>query len=188
MLLGCIGTFVYEIEFTGGPGVGKGTQCTRLAQDLGLVHISVGDLLRIEKEEGQPEVRELIETHMQGGTIVPTGITMAILKAAIIRHVEGDKRRFLVDGFPRHMEQALAFEKVICPCRAVLYFEGSREIMLQRLLNRAKTSGRVDDNEVTFNKRMKGFWEETLPVIEYFQSKGKLITVQAKEKLARFMS
>jgi len=60
--------------------------------------------------------------------------------------------------------------------------------MLQRLLNRAKTSGRVDDNEVTFNKRMKGFWEETLLVIEYFQSKGKLITVEAKEKLAYLMS
>lgn len=52
--------------------------------------------------------------------------------------------------------------------------------MLQRLLNRAKTSGRVDDNELTFNKRMKGFWEETMPVIEYFQTKDKLIVVRAK--------
>jgi UMP-CMP kinase len=113
MLFGYIGTSVYKTEFTGGPGVGKGTQCTRLAQDLDLVHISVGDLLRIEKEGGKPEFRELIEMHMRGGTIVPTRITMAILKAAIIRHVESDKRRFLVDGFPRHMEQALAFEKAV---------------------------------------------------------------------------
>ncbi|KAI9858943.1 MAG: hypothetical protein M1813_007245 [Trichoglossum hirsutum] len=141
-----------EIFFIlGGPGAGKGTQCTRLAQDLSLVHISVGDLLRTEKENGQSETGELIDMHMRGGTMVPTKITMAILKAAIGRHVESGTRRFLVDGFPRHMEQALAFEK--------------------------ETSGRVDDNELTFNKRMKGFWEETMPVIEYFQTKDKLIVI-----------
>ena len=67
----------------------------------------------------------------------------------------------------------------VCPCRAALYFECSEMIMLQRLLNRGKSSGRVDDNETTFNKRMRGFREQTMPVIDYLHTKDKVITVRA---------
>jgi len=84
-----------------------------LAQDLNLAHISVGDLLRAERENGLPEIWELIKTHMREGTIVPTEITMGILKTAISRQMKCGYKQFLVDGFPRHVKQAMLFEKEV---------------------------------------------------------------------------
>ena len=81
---------------------------------------------------------------------------------------------FLVDGFPRILSQVKTFEERIRPSDLVLYFECPEEVMLQRLTERSKTSGRSDDTPSSVKQRLKTFKKETLPLVEFFQAQGKL--------------
>lgn len=86
----------------------------------------------------------------------------------------------MADGFPRNTEQASMFEGEV---RAALYFDCSEETMLQRLLRRAETSGRVDDNVETFKKRYQGFLDDSVPVLDFFRSKGLLVRIDCERPL-----
>ncbi len=85
--------------------------------------------------------------------------------------------RFLIDGFPRAVDQAIQFEKSVMPSRAVLFFSCPEEVMLKRLLKRGETSGRVDDNIDSIKKRFKTFKESTLPVIDMYRDQNKVYEV-----------
>ncbi|KAI8928546.1 adenylate kinase-domain-containing protein [Entophlyctis helioformis] len=155
----------------GGPGAGKGTQCAKLVNEFGFVHLSAGDLLREERSrEGSP-FGELINTYIKEGKIVPMEVTIALLHAAM---KQSGAKRFLVDGFPRQMDQALKFEELICESKFVLYFECPEEEMLRRLLKRGETSGRVDDNIESIRKRFQTFRDTSYPVIEHYAKLGKV--------------
>ena len=95
----------------GGPGVGKGTQCTRLAKELDLVHVSVGDLLRAKPKEALLEDGFDIEGRMRDGLLAPVHIVQETLQSFLDEEMRKGKRVFLVDGFPRSLEQAHHFEK-----------------------------------------------------------------------------
>jgi UMP-CMP kinase len=97
----------------GGPGVGKGTQCSKLSRDFGFAHISVGDLLREECKDSSSPYIEIIQQHMKEGTIVPPYLANKVLLKAIEKYTIDGQKTFLVDGFPRSMEQVIEFEKVI---------------------------------------------------------------------------
>lgn len=103
-----------------GPGAGKGTQCSRLVKDYKYEHLSAGDLLRAERSRPNSQFSELINTCISEGKIVPMEITIALLHAAM---KASPSNKFLIDGFPRKMDQALAFEEKVAPAKSVLYFE-----------------------------------------------------------------
>ncbi|KAA6408644.1 MAG: Uridylate kinase [Lasallia pustulata] len=166
----------------GGPGVGKGTQCSRLAQDLDVVHISVGDVLRRQRE-GPSDFGNLIDKQMREGSLVPAGIVIAALESEIVANLNAHKKRFLIDGFPRNTEQASILEDKVGQCKAALYFDCSKETMLKRVLRRAETSGRVDDNVDTFEKRYQGFLDDSTPVLGFFQSRDKFIKIDCEPPL-----
>lgn len=84
---------------------------------------------------------------------------------------------FLIDGFPRQLDQAEAFEKNITKCKFVLYFECPKETLQERLLIRGQTSGRADDNLETITKRFDTFINTSLPVIKQYEEMGKCIKV-----------
>ncbi|KAH6562334.1 hypothetical protein BASA50_006579 [Batrachochytrium salamandrivorans] len=155
----------------GGPGAGKGTQCAKLVKEFGYVHLSAGDLLREERTRKGSPFGELINTYIKEGLIVPMEITIALLHAAM---KQSGGKRFLVDGFPRKMDQALKFEEMVCQSKLVLYFECPEEEMLKRLLKRGETSGRVDDNLESIKKRFQIFHETSYPVIEHYAALGKV--------------
>ncbi|KAF9907778.1 hypothetical protein BX616_000336, partial [Lobosporangium transversale] len=92
----------------GGPGVGKGTQCANLVRDFGFVHLSAGDLLRAEQERPGSQYGDLIRSYIKEGKIVPMEVTIALLENAMLA---SGQTRFLIDGFPRKMDQALKFEE-----------------------------------------------------------------------------
>ena len=94
----------------GGPGVGKGTQCTWLAKDLDLVHVSVGDLLRALPKEALLEDGIDIEGRMRDGLLAPVEIVQETLQSFLVTEMREGKSVFLVDGFPRSLEQAHYFE------------------------------------------------------------------------------
>ncbi|TPX35707.1 hypothetical protein SmJEL517_g01885 [Synchytrium microbalum] len=159
----------------GGPGAGKGTQCERLVRDFGFVHLSAGDLLRAERERPGSQYGDLINNTIKEGKIVPSHITIGLLYNAMKN--ESDKLRFLIDGFPRALDQALSFEEHVCKAKSILYLDCSEQVMLQRLLKRSETSGRVDDNIESIKKRFVTFQETSYPVVEHYRQLSKVKTV-----------
>jgi UMP-CMP kinase len=166
----------------GGPGAGKGTQCANLVRDHHFTHLSAGDLLRAEQTREGSEFGELIKSYIKDGKIVPMEVTVQLLENAMNDVVNKDKDKkgkFLIDGFPRKMDQALKFEETVCPSKFVLFFDCPEEEMQRRLLERGKTSGRSDDNEESIKKRFKTFVETSMPVVDYFASQGRVLKVVA---------
>jgi adenylate kinase len=164
----------------GGPGSGKGTQCARIAKKYKYTHISSGDLLRAEVASGSPRGQQL-SAMMAEGKLVPLETVLNLIKDAMIEKFN-ESNGFLIDGYPREVEQGKKFEEKIAPCRAVLYFDVADDEMTRRLLDRGKTSGRVDDNEETIKKRLETFHATTTPVTEYYEAKEKLFTINANDR------
>jgi UMP-CMP kinase len=77
------------------------------------------------------------------------------------------------------MDQAQIFEETVCPSKLILFFDCPEELMRKRLLNRGKTSGRLDDNEASIMKRFKTFVETSMPVVDYYRKHGKVVEISA---------
>lgn len=164
----------------GGPGAGKGTNCERLASEKDIKHLSAGDLLRAEVKS-QSKDGEMISEIIQQGKIVPSSITVALLKKAI---QESPQTQFLIDGFPRNAENNDAWAKDMSDIsvRFLLFLDCPEEVLRERLLSR----GRSDDNTDTIMKRFKTFENETKPVVEYYNERGlvrKISSVGSREEV-----
>ncbi|ETW85579.1 hypothetical protein HETIRDRAFT_438339 [Heterobasidion irregulare TC 32-1] len=178
---------VAVIFVLGGPGAGKGTQCARLVQDFNFCHLSAGDLLRAEQDREGSTYGDLIKTCIREGTIVPMEVTIKLLEAAMLDACkiksglgwEDGKGRFLIDGFPRKMDQALKFEEDVCLSSLTLFFTTTEEVMLKRLLVRGQTSGRADDNVESIKKRFGTYKEQTMPVIEHYAKLNKIAKIDS---------
>ncbi|XP_057831406.1 UMP-CMP kinase 3 isoform X2 [Cryptomeria japonica] len=158
----------------GGPGSGKGTQCTKIVEKYGFTHLSAGDLLRAEINSSS-ENGTMIQNVIKEGKIVPSEVTVNLVERAMR---ESGNHKFLIDGFPRNEENRTVFEQVtgIEP-EFILFFDCPMKEMECRVLNR--NQGRVDDNIETIRKRFKVFVESTLPVVDYYDSKVKVHKIDA---------
>ncbi|KAG8803899.1 UMP-CMP kinase [Serendipita sp. 398] len=185
---------VLVVFVLGGPGAGKGTQCARLVQEFGFCHLSAGDLLRAEQHREGSEFGDLIRQYIREGKIVPSEVTVNLLKNAMKAELEkheeetengwgNGKGRFLVDGFPRKMDQAHIFDETVCESKFVLFFVTTEDVLLQRLLERGKTSGREDDNEESIKKRFRTFVETSMPVVEYYREHDKVVEIDATKSI-----
>lgn len=164
----------------GGPGAGKGTQCSNLVRDYGFKHLSAGDLLREEQEREGSEFGEMIKSYIKEGKIVPQEVTIQLLENAMKATIEDSgNRKFLIDGFPRKMDQAIKFEQTVVPSKFTLFFDCPEATMRERLLNRGKTSGRADDNEESIKKRFTTFVETSMPVVNMFENEQRVVKVDA---------
>ncbi|KAL9604320.1 MAG: hypothetical protein Q9179_001905 [Wetmoreana sp. 5 TL-2023] len=173
---------VSVIYVLGGPGAGKGTQCANLVRDYGFKHLSAGDLLRAEQDRPDSQFGNMIKEYIRDGKIVPMEVTVQLLENAMTEELNNNpdhSGRFLIDGFPRKMDQALHFESSVCPSKFTLFFDCPESTMQERLLNRGKTSGRADDNAESIKKRFKTFVETSMPVVEHFNREGKVVKVEA---------
>ena len=173
---------VTVIFVLGGPGAGKGTQCANLVEKHGFTHLSAGDLLRAEQERPGSQFGDLIRDYIKNGLIVPQEVTIQLLENAMtdaLTRAGSSKGKFLIDGFPRKMDQAQKFEETVCPARMVLFFDCPEEVMQRRLLERGKTSGRSDDNAESIRKRFKVFVDTSMPVVDYFDGQSKVVKVDA---------
>jgi UMP-CMP kinase len=167
------------VYILGGPGSGKGTQSARLVREYSFVHLSAGDLLRAEQDREGSEYGQLIKDYITDGTIVPMEITVKLLEKAMQAKLSDGKGRFLIDGFPRKMDQAAFFESDVCRSKCTIFLDCPEDIMNERLLKRGKTSGRADDNAESIRKRFKTFLETSLPVVTQFEKEGRVVKVSA---------
>jgi UMP-CMP kinase len=169
----------YDVVFVlGGPGSGKGTNCAKIVDKYGYIHLSAGDLLREERNSGS-KLADMINTCIAEGQIVPAEVTVGLLLKAMDA---SPTKKFLVDGFPRNMENLQCWEDQVSKfvnVKFLLFLECSEQIMLDRLLERGKTSGRNDDNVESIKKRFKTYRDSTMPIINHFRDMGKVREVDS---------
>lgn len=149
----------------GPPGAGKGTQAAILSEKLGVPHISTGDLFRANIGQGTPLGVEA-KSYIDAGKLVPTDVTARMVEDRL--NQDDAANGFLLDGFPRTVEQAdiLAelLEKKGLKLDGVINFEVSEDVVVERMLAR----GRADDNEETIRTRLGVYRDETFPLIQHY--------------------
>ena len=164
----------HVIFVLGGPGAGKGTQCANIVRDYNFTHLSAGDLLRAHVKSGT-EDGNMVAQMIKDGKIVPSAVTVKLLLNAM---ADSKSNRFLIDGFPRNKENRDAWvSEAGYDCDFVLMYDCTEEVMLERLLGR--NEGRTDDNVESIKKRFVTFRESSVPVVEFYETLGKVRKVDA---------
>jgi len=191
----------FKIILLGPPGSGKGTQAEKLNDDLGLIRLSTGDMLREAVRNGT-ELGKIALGYMNEGSLVPDEIVIGLMKEKIATLREG----FVLDGFPRTVQQADALSEFV-DIDHVINLDVDDEELVRRLTNRrscpdcnvvyhlifkppmkdgqcdkcgAALYHRSDDTEETVRARLKVYRDNTFPLIEYYSKKGKLVNVDGR--------
>jgi len=167
-----------NIALFGAPGAGKGTQSEFLMKKHNLVYIATGDILRREIA-GDTALGREARAIIDRGELVSDEVIVQIIEKTI--NANPDASGFLFDGFPRTLVQAYILEgllqKLHTSLTCLLSLEVPIEVATQRLLSRAKTSGRADDTEGVIQFRLREYAEKTAPVAEFYKEKGIYVSV-----------
>lgn len=167
------------IVLFGKPGAGKGTQAEFLKEKYNLTHISTGDIFRFNIKN-ETELGKKAQEYIHQGQLVPDEITIDMLKAEVQKNM--DKAGFLFDGFPRTIAQAEALDafmkSIDLEITATVALEADDEVLVARILERGKTSGRADDqDEAKIRTRYVEYNEKTAPLIDFYKNQGKYYAV-----------
>ena len=161
-----------KLLFIGPPGAGKGTQASLVAKRLGVPHISTGDMFRHHVSKAT-DIGKRVKAIMEAGDYVPDDLTVEMLAE---RLAEPDAEAgYILDGFPRTGPQVEALDALIGPngLDRVVLFEVDEDALASRMLTR----GRDDDTEETIRNRFKIYQEQTAPLIENYEGRGLVVTV-----------
>lgn len=173
---------MFNLILFGPPGSGKGTQSERLIEKYGLIHLSTGDLLRKERAN-QSQLGLEAKRYMDQGQLVPDEVVIGMIRSALESNPQA--KGFLFDGFPRTVAQAEALDKLLkekkTEIAAVMALTVSEQELIERLLNRGKTSGRSDDiNEAIIHSRIAEYENKTAAVAKYYEGFGKVIRIHGE--------
>ena len=195
-----------NLIFLGPPGAGKGTIAQHIVEDLGIVQISTGDLLRGAVKAGT-ELGKKAKSYMDSGALVPDELVIGLLKERIAK--DDCKKGFILDGFPRTIPQAEELDKSGVKIDKVLNFDVPDEMVIRRITGRrtSKSTGKIyniyhdcapnppkghpvddlqqrdDDREDVVKKRLVHYKEMTFPLIAYYSKKGILVDIKAYKPL-----
>jgi len=197
-----------RIVVLGPPGAGKGTQAEMLERELGLKHLSTGDILREEVRKGT-ELGKRAEKYMKSGELVPDDLIVEMMEKEISKY-----DNFVLDGFPRNLKQAEALDKM-CRIDKVILLEVPDEVILERLSLRrscpkcnrvyhlkynppkeneicdycgVKLYQRDDDKEEVIKKRLEVYRKETEPIAKFYREKGILVKVNGSKSIEEIFS
>lgn len=173
-----------NIALFGPPGAGKGTQSDLIVEKYNLHYISTGDLLRKEIAEGTKLGHDAKNIIAEGG-LVSDEIIVQIIEKTIVENSESNG--FLFDGFPRTYVQAYILAglmiKLHTSLNCLISLELEEEESVTRLLERGKTSGRSDDNELVIRNRLSEYYDKTLPVLQFYKDKGIYVAIDSKNSI-----
>jgi len=168
----------------GPPGAGKGTQAKNLVDAYGIPQLSTGDILRSAIKAGTP-------LGVQAKAIIDRGdlVSDDIVNGIVSERLDADDARkgFILDGFPRTIPQAEALDEMLAQrgvkLDAVVEITADAETLTRRIVNRARESGRADDNEEVVRNRLEVYREQTAPLVEYYRGRGLLKSVDGMAEI-----
>lgn len=177
-----------NIVLFGPPGAGKGTQAEVLKQKYQLIHLSTGDMFRYNMKN-DTELGKLAKTYTEKGHLVPDSVTNDMLKDEVNRQLAQHPNGFIFDGYPRTKAQAAVLTEYLSEkdteVHAMIALEVDDEILVQRLLERGKSSGRADDaNETVIRERIAEYYRKTDILKEYYQAENKYYGVDGVGSIA----
>jgi adenylate kinase len=164
----------------GPQGAGKGTQAKRISAEFGIPHVSTGDMFRAAVSE-KTELGRTVEPLLANGVLVPDELTIALIRERL--SAPDADAGFVLDGFPRNLAQAEALDEMLTEIGrrldAILFFDISDEVGMERALGRAHDENRNDDTREVIARRLATYHSETEPVVEHYRATGKLVPVHA---------
>jgi adenylate kinase len=164
----------------GPQGAGKGTQAKRISDEFGIPHVSTGDMFREAREAGT-ELGRQVAPLLDRGMLVPDEVTIAMIRERL--SASDASNGFVLDGFPRNLPQAEALDEMLAAIGrgldAILFFDVSDSVGMERALNRAQIENRTDDTQEVIARRLATYHSDTEPTIEYYRTTGKLVPVRA---------
>lgn len=168
-----------NIVLFGPPGAGKGTQSAKIIDSHSLIHIATGDLFRKHMGENT-ELGQLAKSYIDAGNLVPDEVVIGMVEDKIQENL--DANGFIFDGFPRTVNQADALDKMLekheLSISGMIALQVPEEELKTRIKERAKTSGRVDDqDDDKINNRIQVYNRETSPVADYYRNQGKFSAI-----------
>lgn len=174
----------YYILF-GPPGAGKGTQAKKMVEKFHLKHISTGDLLRNEIAN-KTELGLKAKTLIEAGNLVPDDVVVGMIKNVFANNK--DVSGFILDGFPRTIEQAKMLDKILEGMNAgvtkVISLKIKDETIGKRIKCRAEIEGRKDDaDEKIIKNRINTYHRQTEPLIDYYRNMGKYNEIEGEESI-----
>ena len=163
----------------GKPGAGKGTQAAFLKDKYNLVHISTGDIFRYNIKN-ETKLGKLAQSYIEKGDLVPDEVTIQMLQAEVEKNPNAEG--FIFDGFPRTIAQAEALDAFLTSkgmrIHGTLALEADDEVLIKRIVERGKVSGRADDqDEEKIRNRFTEYNEKTAPLIAYYKAQGKYCAI-----------
>lgn len=174
-----------RLVLLGAPGSGKGTQAEILKTELGVPHVSTGDLLRAAVKAGSP-LGLKAKAVMEAGQLVSDDIVLAMLEERLAQPdaVAG----FILDGYPRNVAQCQALQALLArirqPLEVAIKLDVPSELIVARIAGRAAAQGRKDDTPEVVRDRLRIYAEQTEPVADYFAKEGQLKVVDGVGALA----
>ena len=168
-----------NIIIFGAPGSGKGTYSDMIVEKYGMGHISTGDVLRAQIK-AETELGKMAQGYINNGQLIPDALMIDILAKTYDEMPAG--KGVIFDGFPRTIAQAEALKQMLAErgheMGVMIELIVSEDILMARLLNRAKEQGRADDNEETIRKRFEVYHNQTAPLAEWFEKEGMRHTLR----------
>lgn len=157
----------------GPPGAGKGTQATKISEELSIPAISTGDIFRANIKN-QTELGREAKEYIDAGNLVPDSVTNRMVRDRLAQ--DDAARGFLLDGYPRNTAQVEELDSILTDLDqkidAVLLLTADNEELVQRLLGRAADQGRSDDTEEVIRHRLHVYAEETEPIVDLYEARG----------------
>lgn len=159
-----------KLLIMGPPGAGKGTQAKILAEKYNLIHLSTGDILRREIKK-KTAIGLEAQSYMNGGNLVPDNVLLSIMDSTLISLKDSG---IILDGFPRTIPQAEGLSTIVenldSKIDHVLNIHVEEQILINRLIERAQSSGRADDTEEVITKRQKVYAKLTAPLVNFYKN------------------
>ena len=173
------------IILLGPPGAGKGTQAKKICQFKKLFHFSTGDILRNEVKQ-KSSIGKKIESIINAGRLISDDIILDIVEKIISDEFSKNKG-ILFDGFPRNLDQANSFEKLLKKKRKkinfVLHLIIEKDEIIKRIQKREEEEDRVDDNINVLNSRIDVYLQETTPLIKLYKKQGLLKKINGMQSI-----
>lgn len=174
-----------NIILSGAPGSGKGTQSAFIAQKYNLLHLSTGDVLRAEIASGS-ELGKQIDELISKGNLVPDDMMYGLIEN-YIAGLPSDCKGTIFDGYPRTVAQAEALTKLLKKYKMeaiMIDLLVDEQLLIQRLIERGKVSGRKDDNLNTIRHRIAVYHQQTEPITHYYLHHGNYFAVNGNHSMA----